>query len=1237
MRKIANHLLFALAAVLCLWPAMAQADSGWGAKPAAGRTYLVARRGDTTRVLTPRSLLYTANTPLILLPYSPDEGTQLWRLEAVEGTEGTFCLVDEATDMAVDMNLSAANLNRWADAVLWPLNEGNRNQQIAIQPARGSSGAYTLSALTADGSRRYAVSRDTIRNGGSPEQTFERAADAKLATAFVFKEVTAGGGRAGEGRARRNDWENQAVIGRNKEAGHATYMPYASRAALLADREHLDRPWLEPQSSRYLSLNGVWSLKFNEAPTVQLYGEADFWGDNVSTAGWDTISVPSCLEMKGYGTPLYINVDYPFLDNPPRIVMREVRGVQLMNSVGAYRRTFSLPAEWQGQRVFLHFDGIYSAAYVYVNGREVGYTQGANNDSEFDVTDFVRQGENNLCVQVIRWSDGSYLEDQDMWRMSGIHRDVYLYATPRSYIADHYIRADVTPGPRATDAGRADVDVELTLCNRDKRAANVRVQIEVLDPAGRSVAHTMGGTNFSAGDSVTTLTLRMGTLSNLQLWSAEHPALYTFVITQFDDHHEQQAFATKYGFRKIDLSKGFLEVNGRRTYLKGANTQDTDPRHGRTMPIATMLRDICLMKQANMNCVRTSHYPRSPKMMHMFDYYGLFVMDEADMESHKNWGDGASITRGAKWTEAIVDREVRMTLRDRNHPSVAIWSLGNESGYGLNIDKAYAAVRALDNRPIHYEGSSSARTTHGSDIFSSMYRWAGEVAQKCKDNELGQPYFMCEYAHAMGNSVGNLREYWQGIIGSRYGLGGTIWDFVDQGIYDPAALRSGRTEVNGFQKFVTGFDYPGPHQGNFENNGLVNADRAWSAEMDEVKRIYQWVDVKMPAAGTLRLVNNYLDTDLSALSLRWTLLADGQPVRSGRSALPACAPGDSIDLPLKLKLPRGKECFVNVELYEPQATTWCEAGHAVASEQFALQAPAPTAKPHKAKGRLVLKHNPDGTGFSYESERATFRFSRDGELVQWTVGGRNLLAPAGGTNGGVRAANYRWIENDAPYGNDPAYETGNGLSGHHVTYDNPDSLPKGRNAVGVRVERKGKFFDIDYFYTLHPDGTFDLAARYHVTGDNCRRVGLEVQLPVALSEVEYYARGPRASYVDREDGEPYGLYRNTVRGLYEEFAKPQSGGNRRGLRHLTLLGSDGRGLRIERLAGHVDFSLSPWDDATLHATPHNWELPASTGITLHLDATQKGLGNASCGAGVLPQYLIKKGSDYSYTVRFSAQ
>lgn len=558
-------------------------------------------------------------------------------------------------------------------------------------------------------------------------------------------------------------WEDPTFFGENKLPGHATYMPYATTEAMTADARYR-QPWLAPTTGNsYLSLNGTWKFHFAGKPSERP-GMTAFFSDDADVDAWNDIEVPSCWEMKGYDKPVYANVNYPFLDTPPAITLRpEFNGKLCENPVGSYRRTFTLDSDWLQKRVVLHFDGIYGAAYVWVNGIYTGYSQGANNDAEFDVTEHVRSGENNISVQVVRYNDGSYLEGQDAWHMSGIHRDVYLYATPRTYVADHVI----TTSLNAADGYQSGtLNVAVTMGSIEDATEPRTIEVELRDDDGTLVK--------SASQTVTDhATLTLDGLTGLRLWSSEDPQLYTVVVRQKNGNAEEMVFSTRYGFRQIERRGQLVYINGQRVYFKGVNTQDTHPVTGRAITIPMMLEDIRLMKQSNMNTVRCSHYPRQAKMMAMFDYYGLYVMDEADIECHKNWldnGPDGTLGSDARYTAQMVDRTVRMVLRDRNCPSVIFWSLGNEAGVGNNFTAMKAAVRKLDDRLIHYEGhSTTSQDNSYTDIRSSMYPTLARVRQ-CV-NATDKPYFICEYVHSKGAGLANMQEYWDLIDGSTAGLG----------------------------------------------------------------------------------------------------------------------------------------------------------------------------------------------------------------------------------------------------------------------------------------------------------------------------------------------------------------------------------------------------------------------------------------------------------------------------------
>ncbi|MDE7452258.1 MAG: beta-galactosidase, partial [Paramuribaculum sp.] len=643
----------------------------------------------------------------------------------------------------------------------------------------------------------------------------------------------------------KNYWENEKIFQENKEPGIATMMPYASEAAMKADKEYYATPWTVPVNDKYMTLNGTWRFNLVPDPSKR---PLDFFEKGYDTSSWDTIPVPSNWEMLGYDKPIYANVEYPHSNTPPYINSRKGfndEGKNYgINPVGSYVRNFTLPENWNGNRTFIHFGGIYSAAFVWVNGKYVGYTQGANNVSEFDLTKYLKPGNNSIAVQVFRWSDGSYLECQDMFRMSGIFRDVYLYNVPKVSVRDHRITSTLSP-----DYKDAKMTVELDIDNRDGIKGTREFEIKVTNPEGKVVATKTLYHNLSTK----TPTVAEFDLPGVELWTAETPNLYTVdVIQRIPGKEDEMAFSTKHGFRDIQIKDNLLYVNGKRVFLKGVNRHDSDPLYGRAVRTESMLRDVTLMKQNNINTIRTSHYPNNARMYAMFDHYGLYTIDEADLEDHAN----QSISDKPSWIPAFVDRIDRMVLRDRNHPSVIMWSLGNEAGNGENFAACYDAAKKLDNRPVHYEGTRIDKPYGGSrfsDFYSKMYpgmAWMNEYT-----SGLDKPMILCEYAHAMGNAIGNLKEYWDVIENSDGTIGACIWDWVDQAIYDPQEIKEGVYRLH------TGYDYPGPHQGNFCSNGIIPATRNESAKLMEVRAAHQFIKFRLNAFkgknAIVTLVNRY--------------------------------------------------------------------------------------------------------------------------------------------------------------------------------------------------------------------------------------------------------------------------------------------------------------------------------------------------------------------------------------------
>lgn len=1126
-----------------------------------------------------------------------------WELRRNKESANYFQLYNPYVGKAMDMAMGGNKR-----PLQWNPNYDNENQQVFFERVEGLDQVYQIVGFHKNNKMYLAVEGEST--------SMVTASDAER-TYFTVHEITP------NALPQPKYWEDETVFEENKEAGHAWYTPYVSTEAMRADANYA-QPWISPEKAEVLSLNGVWHLNYVDAPEKRP-GEKDFWGQNADVSKWETINVPSCLEMNGYGDPHYINVNYAFADNPPYIQMKN----GLTNSVASYRRNFTLPAAWDGKRIFLHFDGIYSAAYVWVNGKYVGYSEGSNNDAEFDVTKHVAAGENNVSVQVFRWCDGSYLEGQDMWHMSGIHRDVYLFATPKTYIRDHYITSTLKSSSKYKSGT---LNVELTLNNRDSVAVNKTVEVKLLSPEGNEIGTQTLDIAFNKGETEKVETLTMN-VSDLKLWSAETPTLYTIEFVQKDAMgNEEMAFSTKYGFRHIAIKSNVVYVNNEKVLFKGANLQDTHPVMGRSVDVQTMLKDVIMFKQSNMNTVRTSHYPRQAKMNAMFDYYGLYCMDEADLECHYNWennGQRGGITNQESWKPQFVDRNVRMVLRDRNFPSVIFWSLGNEAGGGSNFNAAFSAVKALDNRIIHYEGATRAGTSP-TELWTVMYPSIDECEYDANNNNRKQPYFMCEYAHAMGNSVGNLKEYWDIIENSKYGIGGCIWDWADQSIYDAQDIKDGTLTENNLHKYRTGYDYPGPHQGNFVNNGLVTADRAWSPELTEVKHIYAYIKKKSFNAETktLTVTNNYDFTSLDQFVLHYSILKDGEVVETGEAQLEATAPGKTATIALDYAtVPSDdSEYCINFEFCLKDACSWAEAEYPIATFQEVIQnRTLAFAEQKESAQTLTLKKK--GNNHVVSNENVTFTFNTDGDWTVWKVEDTDLLVST------PEYDNYRWIENDGPYESFNNYGPDPGIESKKLS---AISLSADKKTATVVVKATGRNCDYTFRYTLYADGYVDLKASYEAKIKNLRRIGMSMAFPAEFEQVDYYALGPWENYPDRKAGSLLGRYSTTVTDMFEPYPKPQSMGNREGLRDLMLFNPDTqKGVKVETKSD-VAFSLLHFTDVMLKNAAHTWELTPGD-VYAHFDCIQRGLGNGSCGqgTGTMEKYQIPASGTFNYDLRFS--
>ena len=1046
--------------------------------------------------------------------------------------------------------------------------------------------------------------------------------------------------------------ENEKVFEHWKQKAHATFIPYSSTALMQKD-DCYKYPWLEPKHADVLSLNGDWKFHYTADRSKGRPGKDDFYADNADVSGWDNIRVPLNWEMAGYDVPVYNNVGYPFHNNPPFIKAFDDNFDK--NPVGSYRRNFTLPENWKdGRRVFIHFDGACSAIVVWVNGQYAGYSQGANTDAEFDVTNYVRKGENNVSVRVYRWSDGSYLEGQDMWHLAGIHRDVYLVSTPRTFVFDHYITSSLDAASKYTEGS---LDVALTVNNALCDKVTKNLEVELLDANNKLVASQNVQAVMTAKDSHKTFNVKMEGLKGLTPWSSENPYLYTVVVRQKQGDKEEMVFSTKYGFRSVEQRGNLIYVNGERVFFKGVNTQDIHPLLGHAIDTETMLKDVMLMKQANVNTVRTSHYPRQPRMYAMFDYYGLYCMDEADVECHNN----QSLSDTPSWENAYVDRTERMVLRDRNHPSVVFWSLGNESGGGQNFQATYDCVKRLlpgrDNF-VHYEGYN-----HGekySDFGSDMYPRVEKVIEQSSGLN-NKPYFICEYAHAMGQAVGNLQEYWDVIEKSTGIVGGCIWDWVDQGIYDTRRIKEHKPLIDsktGLHYYTSGYDYTRMNrgdngfQGDFMSNGIITPGREWTAKLEEVKYVYRDADFVGFKNHKATLKNKSAFTDLAdAYTLTYRILADGKEVEKGTAAVPSCKPGATceVDIPYTTAVSADKEYVVELSLNLKNNASWAKKGYSMVATQFKLGADAVVAsvpvadptfveQPHgtlpvigKLKGKLKIE------GRKVVGKNFAISFAENGTIADWTFNGKQIVMPEAGPdfNGFRRIANDN-ISLGATGGvaENENKEEG-AISGQKHLVKAPTK--QGKNVVVETTVGNGKDTHA-IVYTIYPNGVVDMKVTFENSSVDTRRVGITMQFAPGMENVEYYAKGPWSNYIDRQRSQMLGRYSTTVDGMFEEQSAPQTMGDRQGLRSLKLSGN-GTSLDIT-VEGMLAFSLSHVDDQqfnydVFYGGKHPYDLTRSPQVFAHFDSWQRGIGNHSCGGdSCLPQYQVPTGK-HVVTMRFA--
>ena len=1235
--------------------------------PVYGSTYFICPADYSTRCFTVTT--YNDDEQITVTTKSDSNTGQQWITK--QGNYSTMYpwhIVNVMSSKALDMAGNNTNVMplQWTSENDYNGGQANANQEWKFEEVDATNHTYKIYAYTQN--KTYYLTYDGT-NGGK----LGRTTDSSSATAFGFIKADASGGSTGGGTGGGTggstggsstspdhgsfsvNWiKDQSKVSDHKENAHATFIPYASVDQMKADAKHYAEPWQQPDETKaeYINLNGTWKFKY-VAGTSYGPGSSEFQRKDYDDSGWGTIRVPLSWEMANYGKPVYTNVGYPFKNDPPNAnTGMSQYGVVDHNATGFYRRTITIPETWKDKRVFVHFDGVYSAAVVWVNGKYVGYSQSSNTDAEFDITGFVTTGDNQLSVRVYRWCDGSYLEGQDMWHLSGIHRDVYLVATPKVFVSDHYITSSLN-----NEATSGSMSVKLTVDNRNTVSTTKTLQVSLLDADDNQIAT---GTQTYSGTSTAEKTITLSSLSNLHPWSAEDPYLYTVVVSQKDENGaEEMAFSTKYGFRNITKSGNLININGKRVYFKGVNTQDTHPEYGRAIDMETMMKDLTMMKKANVNTVRTSHYPRQPKMYAMMDALGFYVMDEADVECHYN----QNLSSNSSWITAMDDRTKRMVLRDRNHPSVIFWSLGNECGGGSNFYTTYNTCKNLDSRFVHYEGAGSG--TNYSDLGSNMYPTVSSVRGN-RSGLNGKPYFICEYAHAMGQAVGNLKEYWDQIEGSTGIIGGCIWDWVDQSVYDPAKLVNGQKKsANGFNYWVSGYDYNSTSginygfQGNFLNNGIVTPDRTWTGKLSEVKKVYQYVKFSdfNASAKSVKIKNKYAFMPISSdnFEIGYRVMKDGYLVENGKlESFNSIAAGSSatVTLPIQTSVEGNAEYLVNVELRVKKPTkanvadwtSWAEEGYSIADAQFSLSEQNisngtamgtdgtmgfPVLPSYTSAGGSLSVSGNTVSGTDENGKKYSIVFDSSGKMTSWTYNGKSLI------NAGPDFNSYRKVDNDRGFS--PTFSRSSNM--------NSSGLKKSGNNATMSVNGSATNCSYTADYTFYPDGTVDMKVTFSPSGE-LARIGLGMQFASGFENVEFYARGPRSNYSDRKTGSYLGRFTTTVDDMVDEMIHPQTFGDHEDLRELILTNKTAGVQLGVKVGGRASFSLSHYDesrwctsgDSMWNTNLHWYGLTRDSQVYAHFDYMQRGLGNNSCnGDKILSDYECPSWGSYSYTLRFKPQ
>jgi beta-galactosidase len=1024
--------------------------------------------------------------------------------------------------------------------------------------------------------------------------------------------------------------EDEQVLGINKQPWHATLMPYATVNEALKAKRH--------ESSFARSLNGQW--KFNYVPRPELR-PVDFYRNEFDDSSWKTIPVPSNWQLQGYGTPIYRNVGYTIQRDWPRVMTeppRDFTAYEERNPVGSYRHNFEVPAGWKGRRVFISFDGVDSAFYLWINGEKVGFSSNSRNVAEFDITPYLKIGTNSLAAEVYRYSAGTYLEDQDMWRLSGIFRNVTLWSAPKVHIRDFRITTDLDAAYR-----NATLNVLARVRNYGDQPTPARTfSVALYDPARKAMTGLTAQVAVPALAAGAEQEVKVSIpVANPSKWTAETPTLYTAVLSLANGGQTTELLSQRVGFREIEIEGRLFKVNGVPIKLKGVNRHENEPDTGHYVPEDRMMRDIRRLKEANCNHVRTAHYTDDPRWYELCDEYGFYLVAEANIECHGYYN---VLDREPRWEKAFLDRNRANVENLKNHPSIIIWSMGNECGGGSNMRAAEKLVRELDfTRPTHYEAFGIGNNNPAS-IDSQMYTGVAEVERNAANNSLTKPYYMCEYAHAMFNSMGNLGEY--NDVFDKYPsvLGGAIWEWQDQGLWNR------RDPKRQYLAYGGGFGDV-PNDKYFIHKGVVDSNRNPKPHFPEVKRVFQWIGFA-PAdwrRGQIKIKNKYAFIDLSGFKGSWTFTEDGATVQKGALPPLALAAGQEtvLTLPLKAIKPKpGARYHLNISMALAKDAPWQKAGYVVAGAQ--LEMPIATSAP--TSGTVAGSAAGEGTQLVADAttklvqvvstrDAVTVRgsgfevgFDRpSGHLTRLARGGINVLMPGGGPKLHLwRATHHMDDEWTSGKWNEMGIKD---LKARVLSFQTRQLSPSQiRVEVSTHYDGKGGFSVTHAVsYNVSGDGSITVDNAVMPQGPKFApaRIGVRMMLDKRLGNLEYLARGPMENYSDRKRGSDVGRYSSSVAAQMVTYTKPMENGNHEDTSWLALRGAGLPTLLAKSEGDYLQFSALPYTDEQMEVAEYSVDLPASQATVLVLAGKTLGVGQA--GHGPLQQFRIDtSATSFSY-------